>query len=64
MLLAAIEDCEKSNVRLLGIWFAVMGIFPCLTINITWKKLNNKATGEGSSAVTDSERSELVIPIY
>ncbi|KAH7124321.1 major facilitator superfamily domain-containing protein [Dactylonectria macrodidyma] len=41
LLLATIEESEKSNVRYLGIWFAVMGIFPCLTLNITWL-LNNQ----------------------
>lgn len=41
LLLAIIEDMEKSNIRYLGIWFAVLGIFPCLTLNITWL-LNNQ----------------------
>ncbi|KAF4344069.1 retrograde regulation protein [Fusarium beomiforme] len=41
LLLAIVEDMGKSNIRYLGIWFAVMGVFPCLTLNITWL-LNNQ----------------------
>ncbi|KAJ3547216.1 hypothetical protein NM208_g1619 [Fusarium decemcellulare] len=41
LLLAIVEDMDRVNIRCLGIWFAVMGIFPCLTLNITWL-LNNQ----------------------
>ncbi|KAL2679132.1 hypothetical protein Neosp_009893 [[Neocosmospora] mangrovei] len=41
LLLAIVEDTNKMNIRYLGIWFAVMGVFPSLTLNITWL-LNNQ----------------------
>ncbi|KAM0424538.1 hypothetical protein ACHAPT_010254 [Fusarium lateritium] len=41
LLLAIVEDTDKMNIRYLGIWFAVMGVFPSLTLNITWL-LNNQ----------------------
>ncbi|RSL49169.1 hypothetical protein CEP54_012563 [Fusarium duplospermum] len=41
LLLAIVEDTNRMNIRYLGIWFAVMGIFPSLTLNITWL-LNNQ----------------------
>ncbi|KAI8716773.1 hypothetical protein NCS52_00971700 [Fusarium sp. LHS14.1] len=41
LLLAIVEDTNRMNIRYLGIWFAVMGVFPSLTLNITWL-LNNQ----------------------
>ncbi|EEU43561.1 uncharacterized protein NECHADRAFT_82961 [Fusarium vanettenii 77-13-4] len=41
LLLAIVEDTTRMNIRYLGIWFAVMGVFPSLTLNITWL-LNNQ----------------------
>ncbi|CEI62007.1 unnamed protein product [Fusarium venenatum] len=41
LLLAIIEDMGKAQIRYLSIWLAVMGVFPCLTLNITWL-LNNQ----------------------
>ena len=40
-LLAGIQDMEKTGLRYLGVWFAACGIFPALSINITWL-LNNQ----------------------
>jgi MFS family permease len=34
LLLAIIENEEKTGVRYLGVWLAVCGIFPCLCINV------------------------------
>ncbi|KAL2070139.1 hypothetical protein VTL71DRAFT_14819 [Oculimacula yallundae] len=40
LLLAILEDTKYNGVRYLGVWLAVCGIFPALSINITWL-LNN-----------------------
>ncbi|CAH0025271.1 unnamed protein product [Clonostachys rhizophaga] len=39
--LAMIEDQAKNNIRYLGVWLAVIGVFPCLALNHTWV-LNNQ----------------------
>ena len=41
LLLAAIQDETKSGVRYFGVWLATCGVFPALSINITWL-LNNQ----------------------
>jgi MFS family permease len=41
LLLATIEDKTKTGVRYFGVWLAVCGIFPALSINITWLLNNN-----------------------
>lgn len=41
LLLAVIEDETKTSVRYAAIWLAVCGIFPALSINMTWP-LNNQ----------------------
>lgn len=41
LLLAVIQDESKTGVRYAGIWLATCGIFPALSINITWL-LNNQ----------------------
>ncbi|CAG9982737.1 unnamed protein product [Clonostachys byssicola] len=41
LLLAIIEDQARSNIRYLGVWLAVIGVFPCLALNLTWV-LNNQ----------------------
>jgi hypothetical protein len=39
--LATIEDKTKVDVRYFGVWLAMHGIFPALSINITWLLNNN-----------------------
>ncbi|KAK4550032.1 hypothetical protein LTR36_002999 [Oleoguttula mirabilis] len=43
LLLAIIEDAAQNNIRYLGVWLAVCGVFPCLCINITWLLNNNSS---------------------
>jgi MFS family permease len=40
-LLAGVQDMEKTGPRYLGVWLAACGVFPALSINITWL-LNNQ----------------------
>lgn len=35
LLLAIVEDMNKTNIRYLGVWLAVCGIFPALCINVS-----------------------------
>lgn len=41
LLLATLEDAKYSGARYFGIWLACCGVFPALSINITWL-LNNQ----------------------
>ncbi|CZR58203.1 probable permease of the major facilitator superfamily [Phialocephala subalpina] len=41
LILTLVKDMEKTGPRYLGIWLACCGIFPALSINITWL-LNNQ----------------------
>ncbi|KAF9895074.1 hypothetical protein FE257_004703 [Aspergillus nanangensis] len=41
LVLAAVEDIHKPGVRYMGVWLATCGVFPALSINITWL-LNNQ----------------------
>ncbi|GMG30715.1 unnamed protein product [Aspergillus oryzae] len=41
LILAAVEDEHKTGVRYFGVWLATCGVFPALSINITWL-LNNQ----------------------
>lgn len=41
LVLAVVQDESKTGVRYLGVWLATCGIFPALSINITWL-LNNQ----------------------
>ncbi|KAJ9602634.1 hypothetical protein H2200_012827 [Cladophialophora chaetospira] len=41
LLLAIVENEERTGVRYLGVWLAVCGVFPALCINITWLLNNN-----------------------
>jgi MFS family permease len=41
LLLAAVQDETKTGVRYAGVWLAVCGVFPALSINVTWL-LNNQ----------------------
>ncbi|KAF4266995.1 hypothetical protein KXW98_008982 [Aspergillus fumigatus] len=41
LILAVVQDESKTGVRYLGVWLATCGIFPALSINITWL-LNNQ----------------------
>lgn len=40
-LLAGVRDMDKVGARYLGVWLAACGVFPALSINITWL-LNNQ----------------------
>lgn len=35
LLLAIVEDMKKTHIRYLGVWLAVCGIFPALSINVS-----------------------------
>ncbi|KAH8430705.1 putative MFS transporter [Aspergillus melleus] len=41
LILAAVQDETKPGLRYFGIWLATCGVFPALSINITWL-LNNQ----------------------
>lgn len=41
LILAIVEDENKTATRYAGIWLAACGVFPALCINITWL-LNNQ----------------------
>ncbi|KAI9035833.1 MFS transporter [Aspergillus affinis] len=41
LILAAVQDETKPGVRYFGIWLATCGVFPALSVNITWL-LNNQ----------------------
>ncbi|KAB8232009.1 major facilitator superfamily domain-containing protein [Aspergillus alliaceus] len=41
LILAAVQDEHRPGVRYLGVWLATCGVFPALSINITWL-LNNQ----------------------
>lgn len=34
-ILASIKDETKSDIRYLGVWLAVCGVFPCLCLNVS-----------------------------
>ena len=40
-LLALVKDLHNTRPRYLGVWLACCGVFPALSINITWL-LNNQ----------------------
>jgi len=41
LLLAIVQDETKTGIRYAGVWLAACGVFPALSINITWL-LNNQ----------------------
>jgi MFS family permease len=41
LLLAVIQDEHKTGARYTGVWLAACGVFPALSINMTWL-LNNQ----------------------
>jgi MFS family permease len=41
LLLTLVTDLENTGPRYLGVWLACCGIFPAISINITWL-LNNQ----------------------
>lgn len=49
LILAAVQDEYKTGVRYLGVWLATCGVFPALSINITWL-LNNQGGDSKKSA--------------
>ncbi|KAJ5116663.1 hypothetical protein N7456_001011 [Penicillium angulare] len=49
LILTCVQDESKTAARYAGVWLATMGIFPALSINITWM-LNNQG-GESKKGV-------------
>ncbi|KAJ5609818.1 hypothetical protein N7528_009084 [Penicillium herquei] len=49
LILTCVQDESKTAARYAGIWLATMGIYPALSINITWM-LNNQG-GESKKGV-------------
>jgi len=49
LILATVQDEYKTGVRYLGVWLATCGVFPALSINITWL-LNNQGGDSKKSA--------------
>lgn len=41
LILAAVQDESKTGTQYLDVWLATCGVFPALSINVTWM-LNNQ----------------------